>query len=71
MKTTLDLPSDLLAEAVKASGQGTKTGTIVLALELLVRREKLSRLRALPGSMPDLSLDLDTLRGQRQAGKCR
>lgn len=65
MKTTLDLPPDLLAAAVKAGGQETKTGTIIMALELLVRREKLSRLRALRGSMPDLSLDLDTLRERK------
>jgi hypothetical protein len=65
MKTTLDLPSDLLDAAMRAGGCGTKTGTIILALEQLVRREKLARLRAMRGTMPDLSLDLDTLRGRK------
>ena len=65
MKTTLDLPSDLLDAAMRAGGCDTKTGTIVLALEQLVRREKLARLRAMRGTMPDLSLDLDILRGRK------
>ena len=65
MKTTLDLPSNLLEAAMRASGCDTKTGTIVLALEQLVRREKLARLRALRGTMPDLAIDIDTLRGRK------
>ena len=65
MKTTLDLPSDLLEEAMRIGKSDTKTGTIILALEQLIRREKIARLRRFRGSMPDFQLDLDTLRGRR------
>ncbi len=64
MKTTLDLPVDLLDEAMKESRCPTKTATIVMALEQLVRSAKLARLQSLRGSIPDFTLDLDTLRGR-------
>jgi hypothetical protein len=64
MKTTLDLPVDLLEEAMKESRCPTKTATIVAALEQLVRSAKLARLQSLRGSIPDFKLDLDTLRGR-------
>lgn len=65
MKTILDLPSNLLGAAMRAGGCDTKTGTIVLALEQLVRREKLERLRAMRGTMPNLAIDVNTLRGRK------
>ena len=43
MKTTLDLPEDLLAEAMKVTGSN-KTRTIIAALEGLIRKDRLSRL---------------------------
>lgn len=58
MKTTLDLPVDLLEEAMKESRCPTKTATIVAALEQLVRSAKLARLQSLRGSLPDFKLDL-------------
>jgi Arc/MetJ family transcription regulator len=64
MKTTLDLPPELIDEAMRAGNCGTKTAAIVLALQQFVRLQKLSRLRAMRGSMPGFSLDLDTLRGR-------
>ena len=64
MKTTLDLPVDLLEEAMKESRCPTKTATIVAALEQLVRSAKLARLQSFRGSIPDFTLDLDTLRGR-------
>lgn len=64
MKTTLDLPADLLDDAMRAGKCATKTATIVLALKELVRREKVARLRSMRGSMPDFNLDLDALRAR-------
>ena len=64
MKTTLDLPDGLLDEAVRAGKRGTKTATIILALQELIRREKLSRLQSMRGSMPGFNLDLDVLRAR-------
>ncbi len=43
----------------------TKTAVIVRALEQLVRSEKLAALRASRGSMPDLKIDLDSLRARQ------
>ena len=64
MKTTLDLPVDLLDAAMKAGKCTTKTATIIAALERLVRDARLSRLRNMRGSMPDFALDLDALRSR-------
>jgi len=64
MKTTLDLPPKLIDEAMRTGKCGTKTETIILALQCFVRQEKLSRLRSMRGSMPGFSLDLDMLRGR-------
>ena len=65
MKTTLNLPENLLAQAMKAANCKTKTAVIVRALEQLVRSEKLALLRASRGSMPDLKIDLDILRARQ------
>ena len=62
MKTTLNLPDDLLSQAMKTAKCKTKTAVIVRALEQLVRSEKLAALRASRGSVPDLKIDLDSLR---------
>ena len=64
MKTTLDLPVDLIEEAMKAGHCPTKTATIVMALKQMVRSAKLMRLQKMRGSMPDFSVDLATLRGR-------
>ena len=58
------LPFVSLVGDYDPAGTG-ETGTIILALEQLIRREKITRLRRFRGSMPDFQLDLDTLRGRR------
>ncbi len=65
MKTTLDLPANLLEEAMKVGKCSTKTATIIRALEQMVRSAKLSRLMAMRGTMPGFSLDLDALRARK------
>ena len=52
MRTTLDLPEDLLEEARAALGFKSKTDTIVLALRELVRRQRLDELKAPPNTWP-------------------
>lgn len=61
MRTTLDLPAPLIAEAMKASHQRTKTAVIVTALEDLVRKNRIQGLRRFNGKV-DLDINLDTLR---------
>lgn len=63
MRTTLDLPEDLLNEAMKAVNIHTKTGVIVVALEELIRKSKISELKSFKGKV-DLDIDLDVLRGR-------
>jgi Arc/MetJ family transcription regulator len=67
MRTTLDLPDGLLAEAQRACGAKTKTMTVVMALQQLVNAAKIEQLRALRGKIR-LDVDLKALRGERFAG---
>lgn len=41
MKTTLNIPDELIEKARLASGKRTKTETVVTALEELIRKKKL------------------------------
>jgi len=61
MRTTLDLPENLLNEAMKITHTDTKTGVIILALKELVRKETISDLREYKGKI-DLEIDLDEIR---------
>ena len=61
MRTTLDLPEDLLNEAMKATHSNTKTAVIIKALEELVRKSKISNLKNYKGKI-DLEIDLDVIR---------
>jgi hypothetical protein len=64
MRTTLDLPGDLLEEARTALGFKSKTDTIVMALRELVRRQRLEKLKALMGHV---NLDVDVPKSRRRA----
>jgi Arc/MetJ family transcription regulator len=64
MRTTLDLPEDLLAEAMKATNTETKTAVIVLALEELIRKSRIAGIKKYKGKV-DLDIDLDQLRDRR------
>ncbi len=64
MRTTLDLPEDLLREAMKATHITTKTKVIITALEDLIRKSKISQLKQFKGKV-DIDIDLDTIRGRQ------
>lgn len=61
MRTTLDLPKNLLNEAMKITHIDTKTAVIVKALEELVRKSKISELKKYKGKI-DLDINLDEIR---------
>ncbi len=63
MRTTLDLPIDLLNEAMKATHTKTKTKVIIIALEELIRKSKIAELKGFKGKV-DLGIDLNTIRGR-------
>jgi len=50
MRTTLDLPEDLMEEARKLLRFKSKTDTVVHALSELVRRRRIDELRGLLGT---------------------
>ncbi len=64
MRTTIDLPEDLLKEAMNRTGIKTKTQVISTALEEMIRRSKLSELKKFKGKV-DLEIDLDHIRGRQ------
>jgi hypothetical protein len=66
MRTTLDLPEDLINEAMKAAQINTKTKVIITALEDLIRKSKIVGLKEFKGKV-DLDIDIDAVRGR----KCR
>ena len=61
MRTTLDLPEDLVNEAKAILGYKSKTDTIVFALKEIVRRQKLKDLVAMFGKV-NIEIDLDKSR---------
>jgi len=62
MRTTLDIPENLITEAMELSRISTKTGVIIAALESLIRKSKLSDLKKFKGTV---NLDMDTLRNRK------
>ena len=64
MRTTLDLPEPLMAEAMKVSHQRTKTAVIVTALEDYVRKNRIQGIRGFQGKV-NLDVDLDVLRKRK------
>lgn len=64
MRTTLDLPEDLLKEAMKSTNIQTKTKVIITALEELIRKSKISELKNFKGKL-DLDINMDTVRGRQ------
>jgi hypothetical protein len=63
MRTTLDLPEDLINEAMKATHINTKTKVIITALEDLIRKSKISGLKQFKGKI-DLDIDMNAIRGR-------
>ena len=63
MRTTLDLPAELLDEAQRLLGSRSKTDTVVLSLRELIRRKRIDELRSLLGSV---TLDVDVAQSRRQ-----
>ena len=64
MKTTLDLPEDLINEAMRATHINTKTKGIITALEELIRKSKISGLKEFKGKV-DLGIDMNAIRGRQ------
>jgi len=64
MRTTLDLPENLINEAMKTTHIKTKTKVIITALEELIRKSKISELKEFKGKV-HLDIDLNAIRGRQ------
>lgn len=64
MRTTIEIPEELLKEVMKITGATTKSQAIKLALEEKIAITKRKRLIAMKGSI-DLDLDFDVLRDRK------
>jgi Arc/MetJ family transcription regulator len=53
MKTTVDIPDDILREAMEDSGAETKREAILTALVEYTRKRKLAKARAMLGTFKD------------------
>jgi hypothetical protein len=56
MRTTLDLPLDLIEEARRLLGFKSKTDTVIVSLQELIRRRRIEELKGMLGS---IKLELD------------
>ena len=64
MRTTLNLPENLLNAAMKATHIKTKTKVIITALEELIRKDQISSLKRYKGKI-DLDIDMNQLRHRK------
>ncbi len=63
MRTTLDLPEQLIQDALIATQAKNRTQVIIMALEELIRRHRISEIKRYKGKL-DLSIDLDASRSR-------
>lgn len=64
MRTTINIPEDLIEEALTLSKAKTKSQVVKKALKVYINTIKRQRLIALKGTL-DFDIDLDTLRERK------
>ncbi len=65
MRTTLDIPEELIEEARDLLGFKSKSDTIIVSLRELIRRKRIEELKSLAGAIK-LEIDVDK---HRRRGK--
>jgi len=69
MRTTLDVPEELLNEAQRLLQFKSKTDTVIFSLRELIRRKRIGELKEMAGSI-QLDIDLDRSRRRpRRTGR--
>jgi Arc/MetJ family transcription regulator len=63
MRTTLDIPEPLIEEARRLLGFKSKTDTVVLSLQELIRRKRIEELKAMMGNV---RLEIDVPKSRRR-----
>lgn len=64
MRTTINLPEDLIKKALKLSRCRTKTALFKMALENIILKEEVTGIKDFKGKI-DLDIDLDTIRDRK------
>ena len=64
MRTSLDIPEELISEAMELTRIQTKTDLIKTALQNLIQKERIKDLKNYFGKV-NLEIDLDTIRKRR------
>jgi Arc/MetJ family transcription regulator len=68
MRTTIDVPEDLMEEAKRVLGFKSKTDTVIVSLRELIRRKRIEELKNLMGA---ISLQIDVDKSRRRPVKSR
>ena len=68
MRTTLDLPADLMKEAQEILGYKSKTDVVIYSIREVIRRKKLEKLKGLFGKI-DLKIDIPSSRRRPGSAK--
>ncbi|MBM3156525.1 MAG: type II toxin-antitoxin system VapB family antitoxin [Chloroflexi bacterium] len=70
MRTTIDLPEELIGDVMALSKTRKKKDAVRLALEEFVRRRKIEKLLALPGKIEisDVTAELERMELDESAG---
>ncbi len=66
MRTTLDLPEELISQARTAVGFKSKTDTVIFALREVVRRQRIDELKAL---MSTIRFEFDPTEARKKERK--
>ncbi len=64
MRTTLDIPEPLIEEARHLLGFKSKTDTIIVSLQELIRRKRIDQLKAMMGHV---KLEIDLPKSRRRS----
>lgn len=67
MRTTIDIPEELIEEARRILGFKSKTDTVIVSLQEMIRKKRIEELKNLMGAV-ELKIDLDQSR-RRPDGK--
>ena len=68
MRTTIDIPEELLEKARQGAGLRTKQETVIKGLHELVQRNAFEGLRRLAGKV-DLDIDIAVARGRNKRAR--
>lgn len=69
MKTTIDIPDEALADAMRFTGAKTKREAVVRALEEFNRLRKVEALLKMAGSIPDFPSNDEIESGDSERGE--